>query len=152
MSETAESPAAVLPAPARSWKRDVLFGIVVFLCGMVVGGGAVVRWHATHPPRLSAMTVDKARAFARMKRVLNLDEEQARKVQAIVMEGLGDLKDVRRAVRPKVDVIIERIRGKVEKELNEKQKEKWNKEFNAIRDRWLPPAPDTDNTAVPQKP
>ncbi len=138
MSDNIEAKNASLPAPGRRWKRNIFFGVAIFLCGMLAGAGAMIHVHRLHPLRPSFSSIDKGRAFARLKRVLELDEEQARKMQAITTKGLGDLKDLRRVVRPQAEAIIERVRVGVEKELNEQQKDKWNKQFKLIRERWFP--------------
>lgn len=141
MSNDTETIATPLPVPRRRWIRDVCLGLTIFLSGVLVGAGAIVHFHRTHPfPVMSAL--EKGRPFPLLKRALNLSEEQAPKVQAIIAKGLGDLKDLRRAVRPQAEVIVERVRIDVEKELNEQQKRKWNRQFNQIRQRWLPPNPE----------
>jgi len=128
------------PLPKRRrWWRDVVLGILLFACGVVVGGAAVSRFHAHRMLSVSQNGIDRERMYHRLQRALDLNEEQAAKVRAIVGKGLDDLRAVRLRMRPEVEAALEGVRDEVAAVLDDTQKQKWESRFDQIRERWLPP-------------
>ena len=98
-----------LNAPRRRWLTVVL-SLLIFAAGFVVGGGTAVitvlrtvRQNIHHPERAPA------RITARLRRRLDLSDEQTRKVQAIVEHRQLALMEIRRQVQPRVMAELEKL-------------------------------------------
>ena len=143
MTEESGPPSPSLYPPRRRWWRDVLLGLALFTCGVLVGGVVVTKVYTHRAMIIQRGGFDKPRAFARLERALDLNEEQAKKVREILGKGLDDLKGIRRSVRPQVDTTLERIRADVAAVLDERQKKKWEARFDSVREQWFPPPLDS---------
>lgn len=140
MSQDRPDVAPSLCPPRRRWWRDVILGCLIFVCGFLAGGAAVVRFHATHPAGIERF--EKGRAFARLKRSLHLTDSQATQVRDILIRGMSDLRQVRQSVRPQVDSTLQRVREDVGNVLDERQRATWNSRFDMMRERWFPAPPE----------
>ncbi len=129
--------------PQRRWWREVMLGLALFTCGLLVGGVVMTGVCVHRAASIERDGIDRQRAFARLKQTLDLNEEQAKKVQEILRKGLDDLRDIRRSVRPEVETTLQRIRAEVAALLDERQKKRWEARFDLVRDRWFPPPLDS---------
>jgi len=132
-------PAPLYP-PKRRWWRDIILGLTLFTCGMLVGGAVstkvIINRAATFRQNPGAR-----RALPRLERILDLTPEQAAQVHQIIGEGMRELRQLREGVRPQVDETLKRVRKDVEALLNEEQKVKWSKHFEIMQGKWFPPPP-----------
>jgi hypothetical protein len=135
--ETISTVQKIIPS-RRRWWRDVAMGIAIFACGFLVGGVVLTKVYTHRLASIQQNGIDKQRAFARFKRALDLNEDQAKQVQSILSKGFSDLRDIRRSVRPQVDTTLQRVRAEVAAVLDERQKKKWETRFDLMRERWFP--------------
>lgn len=144
MEENMETTAPVLYPPKRRWWRDILLGLILFSCGMMLGG--VVTTHViTHRVAVFQQEgIVGKHALSRLERALDLTPEQAKKVQKILGRGMHELRAIRAGVRPQVDDTLNRVRTEVLELLNEEQKQKWDTRFKVMKGRWFPPQRDID--------
>ena len=138
-TQTAEH---ITPPPRRKPRRwlMVLLGILILISGMVIGAGMtvivgrrMVRQFMDHPERLYTRTTN------RLRKSLDLSDEQTDEVREIVEERLGALIEIHREVRPKVEEQLRLFRDEVTKILDEDQLDSWNKHFIHIERALLPP-------------
>ncbi len=125
--------------PARRWWRDLLLGLTLFLCGMLVGAAVTARIAANRVTTLQQQGMDINKTITRLERLLDLDAKQSTQVQRILKSGMKDLRQLREGVRPQVDETLERVRTEIAAILNEEQKKNWDEHFDTIRKRWFPP-------------
>ncbi len=150
MSLETENPMQTIRPPRSSRWRDVILAIVLFGCGCLVGGVAVTRVYTHRLASLQQNGIDKQRAFMRLKRGLDLNDQQAERVRGIMAKGMSDLRQIRRSVRPQINETLQRIHSEVAAELDERQKRIWNSRFEKMLERWFPPGPDRDETSPDQ--
>ncbi len=127
------------------WWRDVILGIALFTCGFIVGGILVTKYYISLASSVVRDGVDQQKTIAWLQRLLDLNEDQAQRAQAIIARGLDDLRDIRYAVRPQVEAVLERIYNEVSSLLDHRQKQIWERRFSQIRERWFPPLPENQN-------
>ena len=130
-----------VPRKRRFW-RALLLGMVILLCGMLIGAGVTVIvlqkfvLYAIHHPEEVPNRVAE-----RLRNKLSLSDEQAKKVKAILTERQKAFLVLRRMARPKVERELERLREEVAAVLDENQARKWRKRFDRLRRQWMPPPP-----------
>jgi hypothetical protein len=138
------APAAGLPKPRprRLW-LTLLLTAVVFVAGIVVGGGGaliVVRnrlVEAIQHPQL-----EPARITTRLRRSLELDDEQAAQVEAILQRHQAELQEIRRRVQPEVVARLDLVEQEVGDVLTPEQRQRWHTQLDRLRRTWIPPMPD----------
>lgn len=120
--------------------RLLLAGVVILVCGIVIGSGLtiiVVRKmiinSMRHPERIPN------RITRRMKRKLDLTDEQAQRVKETVARYMHQLERIRKESRPRVYRQLEMLKEEVAKILNEKQRKVWRKRFKKLEDALPPP-------------
>ena len=133
--------ASLVPPPRRRWTR-LLLALLIFLSGVGVGvGGAliVVRHrvlHAIHhPDEMPALLA------ARLRHRLRLSTEQVQRVETIFTQRQHALQEVRRRAQPEVEAELERVEQQVAEVLDEQQRQAWHRQFQQLRDTWLPALP-----------
>jgi Spy/CpxP family protein refolding chaperone len=129
------------PAPAgrRAWRRSLVLGTVILLCGMAIGSvitAVVVEPRPVHGMRRSDRLPE--RIVQEMQEKYNLTDEQKRQLLAIFEEHGKKLSDIRAEVQPRVDAEHEALRRGVEAVLKPEQAEQWRKEFEQMRRPWRP--------------
>lgn len=139
MDAQQESTPNQLYPPKRRWRRDIFLGLTLFLCGTLVGGVVTTKVIINRATTFRQQGPDAKRAIPRLERFLDLSPEQATQVHQIIGEGMRELRQLREGVRPQVDETLKRVRKDVEALLDEKQKAKWDKHFEIMRNRWFPP-------------
>ncbi|MEW6355595.1 MAG: hypothetical protein AB1696_04660 [Planctomycetota bacterium] len=120
----------------------VLLGGVILLSGIVIGSGLTLLWlqhtllYMVHHPEGAPKTIS-----LHLQRKLNLTDEQTRRVEAILRERQKDTQALRREVQPRVEEQLAKARDEVAAVLTSEQAKKWNAYFDAMQEKWLPPAP-----------
>jgi hypothetical protein len=142
-AETVE-PLPLASKPRRRW-LSLLLGILIFGGGFATGVGftivtAVHRLHyAIHHPEEAP-----ARVASTLQRKLSLDKAQTSKVESVVAKHLAVLIAIHNEFLPKVMEQLRQIRDEIGESLDAKQRERWYKMFDDVRDRWLPAMPPAD--------
>lgn len=134
-------------APKKRRWRAFFLGVVILVCGMVIGaGGTVVVMkhiilHAIqHPEEAPQRITDRVRGR------LDLTEAQATKVKAILAERQKKIQALRRQVQPEVEKELEKAKEDVAAVLNPDQAKKWRERFDHLRI-WFPALPANRNTS-----
>jgi len=148
------------PPPPRARRvsalKMVLLGVVILLCGMVIGSAAtlfVARRavvHAVlHPEEMPE------RAAERLGRRLDLSAEQQAQVEAILRQRLLALAYIRERFRPQIDRELDELREEVATVLDEEQARRWRDDFRRLRHLIQPqaaPAPEASPDELPSPP
>lgn len=144
MTDVSSQPSmAQVPAAhgRRTWLHCVLW-IVIFGSGAIVGGGTtllVVRNRVLvsiqHPEDMPA-------TLARhLQRMLDLDDQQRVDVETILQRRQKTLQELRRDVQPRIEQELDQAEREISEVLRDDQRTEWQKRFNNLRSRWLPPLP-----------
>jgi len=130
----------------------VLLGLVILLCGMVIGSAAtlVVARRAVvhavlHPEEMPE------RAAERLGRRLDLSAKQQAQVETILRHRLLALAHIRERIRPHIDRELDELREEVAAVLDEEQARQWRDDFRRLRRLIQPQAAATD-AAMPDGP
>jgi hypothetical protein len=133
--------------PKRRRWVTVLLSLVLLGSGFALGSGVtllvgykVIQHRLRHPEELPD------RAVARLRKPLNLSNEQAREIKTILRKHLAELQQMRRRWQPEIEAQLDSIEQDVAGVLNPEQAEKWRAIARERRQTWLPllpPAPRT---------
>ncbi len=141
------SPTSLSIAPKKRRWRSFFLGVVILLCGMVIGAGGtvVVMKHIIlraiqHPEEAPQRITD------RVRNKLDLTEDQAAKVKAILTERQNKIQALRRQVQPEVEKELEKAKEDVAAVLKPDQAEKWRERFDHLRI-WFPALPADRSTS-----
>lgn len=146
-AETPKSlPSTVAPVtrPRRRWVT-VLLALSIFGAGLVCGAGIMIvttvhrLQYAIHHPEDAPARVANA-----LKHKLSLDDQQRAQIESIIARRQVELTAIRREFQPKVLVQLEKIRDEIGEVLNPSQRAHWEKMFDELRERWLPPMPEAE--------
>ena len=135
-----DQPVAPVIRPRRRWIWPVLLAIVIFVSGVLVGGGLTFKIitsgfkRAFQDPEVSAERITN-----RMKRRLDLTDEQVVQVRRIILERQKAFQSMRKQVRPQLEAQIEKTRRELAAVLTPDQARKWEKRFGHFLKFWLPP-------------
>ncbi len=123
-----------LAPPKRTSWLTLFLAVIIFVSGMIVGGGGLLAL-LVHVSR----RVDEAPAVtaARLKRQLGLSEEQTAQVQEIVRTRQEALHRIRDDVQPRFREEIDLLEKQVAGVLNDRQKAKWHAGLAALRRTWF---------------
>jgi len=134
-------PQPELPRPRRRWLRTTLFGMSILICGMVIGSGLTLRvlWVQLTEAIQNPDQMPE-RITHRMTRVLDLTEEQALEVRAILNREYYALESLRAEIAPRVQAELDKTRDEIVAVLDPDQARRWLKRFEFLRKRWTPPA------------
>jgi len=125
----------------RRWLPYVL-GVVIFVCGCIVGAGGtvlIVRQHLLHAvkhPEEAPPRITKA-----LQRHLGLSDSQAQEVEQIIRKHQKRLQSIRAGAQPQVEEVLRDVKADVAEVLDDHQKEKWRAKLKRLRELWMPPAP-----------
>lgn len=132
---------SLTPTPRRRRWPVVLLCVVLFLLGGITGAGLTAifaireaRFVIRHPE------VVPARATARLRRALDLSDDQAAQIQQILQKRQANLQGIRRDVEPRVNAELDALRSEIAAVLNPLQAKKWHRLFDDKRAAWMPPA------------
>jgi Spy/CpxP family protein refolding chaperone len=130
-----------LPRPVRRrlWQTLLLLG--VFSAGLVLGGALTVGV-IVHRVREAAVTPDKTaeRIMGRMAHRLDLTDEQANQVRAVVHRNMGEFLVQRDETRRQVAERVQTIRLEISDVLTPEQEQKLNQRFDQLQKLWMPPS------------
>lgn len=137
MSEDSNVEAAV-PVPCRGpWVRNLVFGIVILVCGAVIGSVttavAVEKWPSRGPHRRERIPESIAES---MQRRYSLTDDQTCQVLEAFREHARRLSEVRAEVQPRLEAEHQALRQKMEGILTAEQAQEWRKEDDARWSRW----------------
>ena len=142
-SDSTNLPLTSVPAaPRRRGWRTLLLALLIFVSGLIVGGGTMlitVRHRALrvlhHPEEVPA------RIAARLRWKLGLSDEQTQQVEQIVRKRQQALQAIRREVQPRVTIELDRVEAEIAITLDDAQRAKWHALFAKLRETWIPPPP-----------
>ena len=133
--------------PRRRRWVSILLSLGLLISGMVIGSGAtlivvhrVVQHRMRHPEELPG------RAVARLRRPLNLSDEQATQIRSIVRQRLTKLQSMRHQWQPQLEAELDGLEKDVAAVLKPDQVEKWYRIAHERRRQWLPPLPPAAET------
>jgi autotransporter translocation and assembly factor TamB len=134
-----ENPASAIARPARRWIRTLLLGVIIFVSGALVGGGLTFKVIATEFKRFFQEPEALAESIThRMKKKLDLTDDQAVQVRRILLERHKAFQALRKEVQPRWKAEIESTRRKMAAVLTAEQARKWEKGFRRFSKFWLP--------------
>ncbi|MGD9632699.1 MAG: hypothetical protein AB7G28_10290 [Pirellulales bacterium] len=128
-------------APRRRW-LTILMVLVIFLAGMASGAAVTVVYavnrlqFAIHHPETAP-----PRIAAAVARRLDLDAEQASRVEAILAAHQQEIMTIRRKFQPEIVAQLNSVRDEVAGVLDAPQRAKWTELFAKFKERWLPQPP-----------
>ena len=137
-----DQPVAPVIRPRRRWVWPVLLALVIFVSGVLVGGGLTFKIITSGFKRsFQDPEVSAERITNRMKRRLDLTDEQFVQVRRIILEQQKAFQSMRKQVRPQLEAQIEKTRQELAAVLTPEQARKWEKRFGHFLKFWLPPQP-----------
>ena len=112
----------------------------VFLLGGITGAAldSLYRLRASGNGRAEMRRRDKEDIFERMKSDLNLNDQQATEIRAILEQTRNDYRQLRAEVRPRYDAVRQNARTKIRALLTPEQQQKFDAkvaEHDAQRER-----------------
>ena len=131
--------------PVRTRRRwvTVLLVLVIFISGMIVGGGATIVVAVRNIQyAIKNPSVVPERATVRLQRALDLDEQQTVEVREVLSDLQRRLQQIRGRVYPEVQQELAEARSAISAVLDDEQKAAWDELFERVRERWFPPPPD----------
>ena len=99
--------------------------VAVFALGCVTGAALDGLYHSRAGSR-SGRGRDDEEHFARMRRELNLTDEQAAKVRAVLDETRNEYKQLRSELRPRFEEPRLRARSRIRELLSDEQRQKFD--------------------------
>jgi hypothetical protein len=137
-----DTPASALARPRRRWIRTALLALIIFVSGVLVGGGLTFKFITAGFKRSFQEPEALAESIThRMKKRLDLTDEQALQVRRIILERTKAFQSLRKEVQPKLEAEIENTRREVAAVLTPEQARKWEKSFRRFSRFWLPSLP-----------
>lgn len=136
------------PRRRRLW--TILLALIIFICGVLVGGGLSFKIvtagykRAFQEPEFLAEKI-----IRRMERRLDLNSDQVKQVREIILEQQKAFQSLHKEFRPRLDSQIEKTRRDLSKVLTPEQAQKWEKTFARIQRFWLPPLPGEPRGPLP---
>ena len=137
-----EKPNEAFAKPRRRRLWTILLALIIFICGVLVGGGLSFKIIAAGYKRaFQDPDVLTERIIRRMERRLDLNSDQIKQVREIILEQQKAIQSLHKEFRPRLDSQIEKTRKELAKVLTPEQAQKWEKIFARIQRFWLPPLP-----------
>jgi hypothetical protein len=131
-----------IAAAARGRWLRLLMLAVIFLSGLVAGVGVTllavrqgVLYGIHHPEEMPA------RVATRLRRPLNLSDQQAERIEAIIQQRQTHLQEIRRRFQPEVEAELEQVYAEIRELLDDQQRERWEQIYTHLRQTWIPPLP-----------
>lgn len=139
MMDEADTPQATgLPNARRDWIRPAVFGVVMLLCGAVIGSGLTVigvrkeAERVKENPRWLSETAAK-----RMDRDLDLTDEQSVRVREIFSAHHERVRAIRREHHGRARELFGELQSEIEAVLTLEQAEEWRERMQRLRERAL---------------
>jgi uncharacterized membrane protein len=153
LTNTPSRPGTDLPKPNHRYCLRVLLITAIFLVGAITGTAGTIMvianrlQHAIKYPKQVPERIAR-----RLDRKLDLTDDQARQVKQILTGSQRTLMDIAREVQPRIKVQLDATAADIAAVLNELQREKWQKMFIHMREKWAPPLskpPDQPSSTTP---
>lgn len=144
-----QAPASLPPQrPRRRWLRAVALASVIFISGMIVGGGLTVRflWNRLTTGIQQTETMPD-RVIKMLDRRLGLSEEQRSEIFQLLKESQNQFLQIRKDALPRVDDELNDLQAKIDSVLSEEQSQKWNRIYTYYYDLWMTPLLDSIDEA-----
>lgn len=127
----------VAPVNRRLWVRSLVLGIVILVCGGVIGSvvTAVAIGHR-QPPRTWRWDRLPEDIAKEMRGKYDLNQEQEQRLVTVFQEHREKLSGIRAEVQPRVEAEHEALRSAVEGILTPEQAAQWRTEFEQMRRPW----------------
>lgn len=115
--------------------RLAFFGIIILIAGIVIGAaGAMIYKASAFPEPPKGIEFVNANSMKRLKRELNLSEEQSVKIEKIFNDHLKVLSDIRKQARSQIAEEMNGLYADVLKILDKQQQEQWDKSIQRLRE------------------
>jgi Spy/CpxP family protein refolding chaperone len=115
--------------------RLAFFGIVILAAGMVIGAAVAMVYKTAvtvqHPEGIEFVDTH---TMKRLKRDLDLTEEQSHQIGKIFNDHMKSLSDIRRQARPQIAEEMNALYTDVLEVLDDNQQEKWKKSIRRLRE------------------
>jgi len=146
MSETVSnvqtrSPSSLFRPRRRRW-LTVLLAMILLVSGGIIGSGVtifvvhrVILHRLHHPEEFPAIAAN------RLRRHLDLTDEQTQSAETIFRNRLAAVHDIRREFHPQLKAEFDLIQKEIGGILNPEQAELWNSHFDKLRETWMPTTP-----------
>jgi Spy/CpxP family protein refolding chaperone len=129
-----------LAKPKRRRLWNALLALVIFVAGVGVGSGLTYRNVSGHFKKHFHEPLTLADKIThRMKKRLDLTDEQTVQVRNILLENLKEFQSIRAEIRPRLNAQIEKTQNELEAVLTPEQSRKLELRFHELRRFWLPP-------------
>jgi len=119
-----------------------VLGLIIFVSGVVVGASgsllvlrSVVLDRIHHPDEITALVA------RRITRKLDLSDQQAGEVAAIVARRRESLRQLRAEVQPRFQAVLDAFREDIAALLTDDQAREWRSRVEELQGRWVPPVP-----------
>lgn len=136
-------PLSMAPASGRRRWISFLLTLVIFASGVLIGAAGAagfIRREILQVLRDPAGA--PARITQRLKRRLALTDAQTARVQGILESRQQSLQSIRATIQPEVMKELFLAKSEVAEVLDERQRERWEADFDRLRDLWVPPMPE----------
>lgn len=125
----------IAPRKSRRW-RVVALGLIILLCGALLGSGVTIivvkhLFDVVHSPGAAAKRITD-----HMRRKLDLSDDQAAKVLAILTRRETALRSIIQDMEPKLEEQLQLTKEEVAAVLDPEQARKWRKRFDQVEARW----------------
>jgi len=137
MSENNIEEAPKIEVARRPWRRSLLLGFVILLCGGAIGSvitGVTIERRPERGSRRPERVPEKI--AERMQEKYGLTDDQTQKILVVMQEHGKKLSDIRAEVQPRIDAEHEALRIAVEAVLTPEQATRWREEFEQMRGPW----------------
>jgi len=135
-----DQPTAPVIQRRRRWVWTILLALVIFVSGVLVGGGLTFKVITSGFKRsFQDPAVSAERITHREKKKLDLTDAQAVQFHRIIFERQKAFQSLRKQVRPQLEAQIEKTRQELAAVLTPEQARKWEKRFGRFMKFWLPP-------------
>jgi hypothetical protein len=130
------------PRRRRRWWVSLLLAVGIFGSGFAVGGATALivakdRFlHMLHHPEEAP-----AKITARLRCKLDLTDEQAAQVEAILRRHQEAFEAIRADVQPRVEAELDGVEKDIAAVLDDSQRAQWHQRFTELRETWMPPPP-----------
>ncbi len=143
LSTAAPSSGRIKPRPRKPGRWiSILLGFVIFICGIVLGGGGAlilekkfILHSLRHPEDFPG------RMAERMQEKLDLSDLQTRQILEILTHRQQRLQKLQEEVQPRFEAEFAAVQVEISDVLNPEQARRYNDWFDNVRKTWTPPIP-----------
>jgi hypothetical protein len=132
---------APLTKPRRRWIRSIILGVVIFICGALVGGGITVKVIAKGINKFYRSSTESVadNITNRLRKRLDLTDDQTARIRSIILERQVELRRIRKDVRPKIETQFENTRREINEILTPAQVKIFEEHYKRMTRFWLHP-------------